>query len=415
MESSPATVVRTCHITLRLTHHQRERCFGLLRSAGDVWAWVIDSNRARWNQGERDVVGFQALCRELTQKGSFGELPRVSAEQVLKRYSTAWFEAAKRRKAGNAKAGFPRKKRRLMPVRWRWGSFSVEGHRVTVATAKGAPPLVLRVSRPIPYPAESVRSVELGWRQGQHTLSLSALVPVADHGLGPSGVAGVDLGIIHPFAVAGPEGQGLLISGRELRAQHRLHLADTKARQQVMVTKRWPRRATNGTPAPRSGSRRWKRLRRNQRRAENAHRRRIRQAQHMAANQVVAWAVERKVGTLVVGNPEGICGKDAGGRQNKRLRDWMRTHLVGCLKDEAEKAGITVIEVDERGTSSTCPACKQRVSKPKGRAFSCRSCGFSGHRDLVGARNIAQRFMGGDEMEVTSIEHRSGGTSSRTA
>jgi hypothetical protein len=28
-------------------------------------------------------------------------------------------------------------------------------------------------------------------------------------------VAGVDLGVIHPFAVAGPDGNGLLVSGRE--------------------------------------------------------------------------------------------------------------------------------------------------------------------------------------------------------
>ena len=87
VESSPATVVRTCHIALRLTQHQRERCFGLLRSAGDVWAWIIDSNRERWQQGERDVVSFQALCRALTQKGTFGELPRHAAEQVLKQRS----------------------------------------------------------------------------------------------------------------------------------------------------------------------------------------------------------------------------------------------------------------------------------------------------------------------------------------
>lgn len=292
-----------------------------------------------------------------------------------------------------------------MSVRWRWGSFSIDGNRVAVATAKGAPPLVLRLSRPIPYPVESVRSVELGWREGRLTLSFSALVPVEDHGLDSSRVAGIDLGIIHPFAVAGPEGEGLLISGRELRAQHRLHLADTKARQQVMGTKRVARKATKGTPAQ-SGSRRWKRLRRNQRRAENAHRRRIRQAQHTAANQVVAWAVERRVGTLVVGDPEGICRKDSGRAQNKRLRDWMRTHLMDCLKDEAEKAGISVIEVDERGTSSTCPACHLRVPKPRGRQFTCRSCGFSGHRDLVGARNIAQGYLGGDLVEINSIEHR---------
>src|SRR6266851_5617142 len=92
---------------------------------------------------------------------------------------------------------------------------------------------------------------------------------------------------------------------------------------------------------------------------------------------------------LRVGDPEGICKREASRRQNLRLRNWGRTHLIGALKDKAQMAGIEVVEVDERGTSSTCLLCRKRVPKPRGRTFHCRFCGFSGHRDLVGAANIA--------------------------
>ncbi|WP_148097693.1 zinc ribbon domain-containing protein, partial [Micromonospora globispora] len=51
--------------------------------------------------------------------------------------------------------------------------------------------------------------------------------------------------------------------------------------------------------------------------------------------------------------------------------------------------------VDERGTSSTCPACRARVPKPRGRTLSCPRCRFSGHRDLVAAASIATRTPGG--------------------
>jgi hypothetical protein len=37
-----------------------------------------------------------------------------------------------------------------------------------------------------------------------------------------------------------------------------------------------------------------------------------------------------------------------------RMRQWRRTHLVGALRDKAEAAGMEVVWVDERGTSSTC-------------------------------------------------------------
>jgi hypothetical protein len=63
--AAPRLVHRTAHIRLRVTRWQARRCYGLLRSAGDVWAWLLDSNRQRHQQGERPVTGYQALCRHL--------------------------------------------------------------------------------------------------------------------------------------------------------------------------------------------------------------------------------------------------------------------------------------------------------------------------------------------------------------
>ena len=104
-----------------------------------------------------------------------------------------------------------------------------------------------------------------------------------------------------------------------------------------------------------------------------------------------SWAVAHRVATLIVGDPKGITHRDFGPVHNRRLRTWDRTHLLGYLTDKAELAGIEVVLVDERGTSSTCPRCGRRVPKPKGRNFSCPHCGLTGHRDLVGAANIAAK------------------------
>jgi hypothetical protein len=109
-------VHRTARIALRTTPAQRRRCYALLRSAGDVWAWVLDCNRALREWHCPQVAKFPALCRELTGT-SFGELSRTCAEDVLKSYSTAFFEAARRKKA-RVRAGFPRRKRGLVPVRF---------------------------------------------------------------------------------------------------------------------------------------------------------------------------------------------------------------------------------------------------------------------------------------------------------
>ncbi|HEV8373702.1 MAG TPA: hypothetical protein VGR68_10905, partial [Actinomycetota bacterium] len=89
--AAPRLVHRTARIRLCLTRRRTRRCYGLLRSAGDVWAWLLDSNRQRRQQGEPAISNYQALCRELAKSDGFGELSTVGARSVLKRYSDAWF------------------------------------------------------------------------------------------------------------------------------------------------------------------------------------------------------------------------------------------------------------------------------------------------------------------------------------
>jgi hypothetical protein len=80
--AGPRLVHRTAIVRLRATRRQARRCYGLLRSAGDVWAWLLDRNRQRRQQGEPAMSNYQALCRELTRMDPFGELSTVGARSV---------------------------------------------------------------------------------------------------------------------------------------------------------------------------------------------------------------------------------------------------------------------------------------------------------------------------------------------
>jgi transposase len=405
---SAAVVHRTARAGLRLTRGQRRRLAGLLVSAGDVWACVLELNAWRRTRGDVPLASYQGLCRELAAAGPgcFGELDSTGARSVLRRYSDAWFAAAARRSNGDSSAGFPRRRRRMMPVRWYYGTFVLEGRRLRIPVARGCPPLRVRLDRDLPYPPGQVRSVTLLYDAGRLWADVTAEVPVtvSPPGAGPDRVrvGGVDLGIIHPYAVAGPGGQALLVSGRAVRAEHHLHLQDTKARQRA-VARRAPK------PGQR-GSRRWRRYRHRRRLVEARHARRVRQAQHEAARAVVGWAVARRVGSLAVGDPRGVLGIDAGRRHNRRTRDWRVGRLISVLRDKAGQAGITLILLDERGTSSTCPACRARVPKPAGRVFCCPCCGLGGHRDLIAAANIAARAGGGITPAIPAgVTHRRAG------
>jgi transposase len=218
-QSAPRVVYRTARSGLRVTRRQRERVFGLLRSAGDVWCCVLELNAWRRRRQDMPLAGYQELCRELSASGpgTFGELDAVGARSVLRRYSDAWFATAGRRGNGDVTARYPRRERGLVPVRWYRGTFRLDGRVLAVPVARGRPPLAIRLDRDIPYPAGQVRSVTLGYDAGRLYVDVTAEVPVARYpggqGPDPARAAGIDLGIIHPYAVAGPEGQGCWCPG----------------------------------------------------------------------------------------------------------------------------------------------------------------------------------------------------------
>jgi putative transposase len=65
------------------------------------------------------------------------------------------------------------------------------------------------------------------------------------------------------------------------------------------------------------------------------------------------------------------------------------------LTYKAQRMGMHVVLQEERSTSRTCPVCCHcRKSKPKGRLFHCTNtaCGWSFHRDGVGAINIRKKY-----------------------
>src|SRR5256886_8374394 len=147
---SPRVVNRTARVGLCVTRGQRRRLLGLLVSAGDVWACVLEINAWRWARQDRPLASYQELCRELAcaGPGCFGELDTEGARSVLRRYSDAWFAAAKRRRGGDGAARFPRRRRALMPLRWYHGTFTLAGRRPRVPGGPRPAPVGGRAGRP---------------------------------------------------------------------------------------------------------------------------------------------------------------------------------------------------------------------------------------------------------------------------
>jgi putative transposase len=101
--------------------------------------------------------------------------------------------------------------------------------------------------------------------------------------------------------------------------------------------------------------------------------------------------------TIVLENLTNIrrTTKSRKGAQSRRLHGWSFAQLRSFIMYKAEARGCTVGGVDPRHTSQTCPKCNfvSRHNRRSRSFFQCRECGYSLHADLVGARNIAAKYL----------------------
>jgi predicted RNA-binding Zn-ribbon protein involved in translation (DUF1610 family) len=80
-------------------------------------------------------------------------------------------------------------------------------------------------------------------------------------------------------------------------------------------------------------------------------------------------------------------------RQRARHANWAFFQLRQFITYKAQRAGVTVIPVDPRHTSCTCPACGNvaRSNRRTQALFSCIACGYSAPADYNAAQNIRAR------------------------
>jgi len=65
--------------------------------------------------------------------------------------------------------------------------------------------------------------------------------------------------------------------------------------------------------------------------------------------------------------------------------------LLWWIRWQAAKRGVVVVEVNPRGTSTTCPKCGGKMEEIGHRRVRCTVCGFEAGRDVVAVLNIEKR------------------------
>jgi putative transposase len=292
-------------------------------------------------------------------------------------------------------ARYPHKRKMWRTTIWKSSGIRDRGNHLLLACARGLAPIVVRLPEQIlGLPSRAVREVRLvydrcGRRYQWHLVIENGKQPKAAPG---TNTVAVDLGEIHP-AVATDGVTAVVFSARELRAKRQY-----TAKRMAYLQSRQSR--------CRKKSRRWWRLQKVKNRFRAKQQRRIRDMEHKISRSVVDYAVEQQAGTLAIGDVRDVADKaDKGALVNQKVSTWRHGKLRAYLTYKAEAEGIVVVLVDEHYTSQTCPQCGCR-HKPRGRKYTCRQCGFSSHRDVVGAANILSRQLHGDVGKVLPPEPR---------
>jgi putative transposase len=142
------------------------------------------------------------------------------------------------------------------------------------------------------------------------------------------------------------------------------------------------------------------------RKSQGKERRWMRDVNHKLSRQIVTHAQEQGMGIIRLEELAGIRPhisqrtartsrganrrKAAKARKNNRMKNtWSFFQLTQFITYKAERLGIRVEQVDPAYTSQTCPACYAR-NTAEDRRYVCSECGWHGHRDAVGAINIAR-------------------------
>jgi putative transposase len=289
-------------------------------------------------------------------------------------------------KALGLDAHYPHKRKWFRTTIWKQTGMRLRNGTLLLARARSLPPLPVALPSSLAaLPPTAFSEARLVWdRAGRHYTwhlviedGLNAPVTTA------TGIAGVDLGEIHPAALTDGT-HAAVISCRALRSTVQYtnkRLATLRAMQDQRT----------------KGSSRWKKLQRRKNRFLAHQQRRERDMLHKASRAVVSWSQDHAIGTLAIGDVRDIGdGKRLHRNQQQKVSQWSHGTMRRYTTYKAQAAGITIIDdVDEAYTTQTCPHCSTR-NKPKGRVYTCRACGFQGVRDVVGAVNILSRYRWGE-------------------
>lgn len=362
------------------------RLFACNRISALVWNKILELQRERF----RSKGDLQKMLKGLYPINS------QSVQAVTDKYCAACL-AAKSARDNGLTAKYPWRRKRNFPTTWKADGFKHIGKLLKLSLGTFADKRQKPIE--IKLPSSTIESIKRGKVQQISLIwdgRLKLTIVIDDGKKSAPAVqsdkfCGIDLGEIHSIAAFESGGNSLIITGRLLHSvkQYQLKKLAEFAGKLSKCKK---------------NSRRYKKLRRAQRRMLQKTNAQIRDLNHKITRFFVTWAVENKVAKVFVGNSEGVQRKKRRKIVSQKLSRWNFGKHLEYLTYKLASVGISLEKISEAYSTQTCPVCGRR-HKCSNRNYRC-SCGYSAHRDIHGARNILSLGLNGRICITTPIKEQ---------
>src|SRR6266699_4937980 len=269
----------------------------------------------------------------------------------------------------------PRRRRYYFRIEYKGTAIRLKDGKLTLSNGRSNAPLMLDWSWELP------KTVVIHWTGTQYEAIATYKQEAPQVTVTSDKVAGIDLGEIH-MAVSHDGKQTFILNGRLLRAK-RQYQNKLKAKLSAKID------------VKKKGSRRRKKLIASKKRQLKKLKNQIKDVEHKQTSKLITTLHQAGVQTLVIGDVRDIRqDNDVGHINNQKIHQWSHGSIRFKLTYKAERLGMDVALQAEHYTSRTCPCCGHVLSKVKGRVFRCPKCGWTYHRDGVGAMNIRYKYRG---------------------
>ena len=340
-----------CHITNRQKEERYMSAYRVRRVKIGTSDYLDELAHACGQLYSQTLVSFWRAARHkgiwlkpkhLMRWHTSSKLHAHTADACVQAFFAALKSWRKRRKT-DPDAKPPHKRKWYFRVEYKRSAMLLTDGKLRLSNGKGNAPVVL------PWPWDLPQTVVIRWTGSEYEATATSMEPPLYGPFPPGEVAGIDLGEVH-MAAAFDGTQTHILNGRLLRS---------KKKQLKKIAQQ------------------------------------IRDIEHKQTSRLITTLREAGVRTLVIGDVRAIRhGNDVGHTTNQKIHQWSHGSVRFKLTYKAERLGMEVFLQEESYTSRTCPACKYVRSKVTGRVFRCPKCGWTYHRDGVGAINIREKYLG---------------------